>query len=77
MKVAHLNRIRNREHRARKRFMTTHHLVPKSRGGNGDKKNLLRLWSDKHEAFNTLFGPSSTIDEAIAVLKRLKQIHDL
>jgi hypothetical protein len=57
--------------------MTKHHLVPKSKGGNGDKNNLLRLWSDKHEAFNILFGSDATIDEAIALLYRLKRIRNL
>jgi hypothetical protein len=60
-----------------KRRMTKHHLLAKSRGGSSKPSNLLRIYSDKHEAFNTLFGSSATIDEAIAILYRIKRAKKL
>lgn len=32
-----------------------HHILPKSRGGNGDEDNLLQLRNSQHRAIHTLF----------------------
>jgi 5-methylcytosine-specific restriction endonuclease McrA len=60
---------RNREFRRR---LTRHHIIPRSRGGGNAKTNLFLLWNNRHEAWHTLFG-NSTIDEAIAILNRIKR----
>jgi hypothetical protein len=50
-----------------------HHLVPKSRGGKSNKRNLLLMDIEKHRQWHVLFG-DKTLEEVIALLKRIKRI---
>jgi len=53
--------------------MSHHHLIPKSRGGKADRKNLLLIRRDKHDLWHILFG-NRTIPEIIALLERVERI---
>ena len=56
---------------AKRKFITKHHLIPRSVGGSNDDWNLLRLnWDEHHEYWHKLFG-NRTIFEVIVLLKRL------
>ena len=35
--------------------LTTHHLIPRSRGGNNDPRNLVDIPNHIHQAFHLLF----------------------
>jgi len=58
-----------------KGVITKHHLIPKSRGGLTNSKNLLRLDLQKHICWHKLFG-NRTLDEVIAELQRVKRIKE-
>lgn len=47
-----------------------HHILPESRGGEGERKNLLLLKTYRHRAWHRLFG-RRTLEEAIALLLRV------
>lgn len=49
--------------RKRKR-LTRHHIFPRSRGGNGDKGNVIKLPDWYHQTWHDLFG-NLTAEEAI------------
>jgi hypothetical protein len=54
------------------RRMSTHHLIPKSRGGKTERTNELRLWRDRHDLFHKLFG-NRTLPEIIVLLQRVQR----
>jgi len=56
----------------RKRWLSRHHLCPKSRGGKDNQENIFILWNQKHEAWHILFG-NRTIPEIIEILKRIEE----
>ena len=58
-----------------KRKTNRHHLVPKSRGGKNEKRNLLTIDIKRHRAWHILWG-NRTLDEVIALLQRLKQVKE-
>lgn len=67
-------RQRKRHRRMGKEKMTRHHLVPKSRGGNGSDSNLLRMkWYQHHTQWHMLFGNLS-LDEIITCLQRIARM---
>ena len=49
-----------------------HHLIPRSRGGGNDRRNLLLIKIDRHETWHRLFG-NLTLNEVIGLLIRLKR----
>lgn len=64
------NRRQKQAKLKKRRWLTSHHLLPKCRGGKGGKENLLQLHWPKHEAWHRLFG-LRTPEEVIAVLQRM------
>ena len=50
-----------------------HHLTPRSRGGKNVCSNLLQMDYNRHSAWHLLF-QNLTLEEIIALLKRLKTI---
>jgi hypothetical protein len=49
-----------------------HHLVPKSRGGSYDKRNLLLFDATKHKYWHMVFG-NRTLSEVIELLLRIER----
>jgi len=52
-----------------------HHLVPRSRGGQGVESNLLRMDISRHNAYHLLFG-NLTLSEVIELLQRIYHIKE-
>lgn len=48
-------RKKKKRKQQRNTYTTKHHLIPKSRGGSNDKKNIKKCSWKKHKAFNILF----------------------
>lgn len=48
-----------------------HHLIPRSRHGNLSVRNLLLIYTEKHQYWHKLFGVL-TLDEVIKLLTRVK-----
>ena len=66
-------RNRNREWRVKERVSRQkHHLIPRNRGGSSSPNNLFLIWNERHDIWHHLFG-NATIDEAIAILYRIKR----
>lgn len=55
------------QHPFRNTFLTKHHILAKIRGGVGSKRNLIKLWRDKHNAYHIIFH-NDTFREALAKL---------
>lgn len=62
---------------------TRHHLIPKARRAElkhiykrEDFQKTLNLWKVKHHLWHSLFG-NQTLNETIAILKRIKRIKKL
>ena len=53
--------------------LTRHHLLPKSRGGNGEPENILYLWVERHRLWHFLFGNNS-LEEIIQILQRIARM---
>jgi len=51
-----------------RRVIDHHHILPRSRGGNGDNGNVIAVSRDKHIAYHTLFGNKKP-DEIVRYLK--------
>ena len=67
-------RASKRERRKAKEFITRHHLIPASRGGQKTEENLLRLkWYKHHEQWHRLFG-NMTLMEIICCLQRIARM---
>jgi hypothetical protein len=47
-----------------------HHILPESRGGDGERQNLILLKTYRHRAWHRLFG-TRTLEEAITLLLRV------
>lgn len=56
----------------KKRRLTKHHIVPRSRGGSNDPENIMWLSEKKHEAWHILFA-NKTIPEIIGLLKKIQK----
>ena len=56
-------------------FKTTHHIRPRSRGGESTSSNLIQLDAYRHNAWHLLFS-NLTIDEVITLLEKLKHIKE-
>ena len=48
-------------------FFTRHHIIPRSRGGSDDTKNIIMKTQREHRAYHILFG-NRTPEEIIALL---------
>lgn len=46
-----------------------HHVLPKSRGGNGEEDNLLHLKNSKHRAIHTLYDNQIIAEQLITTLE--------
>lgn len=73
-----LRRLQKQKHKKRKDGyahpgQNRHHLTPKCRNGKNDETNILWIDIEKHRAWHTLFG-ILTLEEVIALLKRLKEM---
>jgi len=55
----------------KRKSRTSHHIIPKSRGGKIHSENQFVMWNDRHEAWHLLFG-EMTLDEIIETLQRIK-----
>ena len=57
-----------KKHPTRDTFLSVHHLIPKARKMKNTYKphNLLRIWRDKHDAFDRIFS-NDTLDEIISM----------
>ena len=64
---------RSRRKELGKLGMNRHHWLNKSQGGQSNKQNVSWLKIERHRAWHELFGNLS-LDEAIELLTRLKQI---
>ena len=53
-----------------------HHLIPKCRGGNVNRKNLLLIHEGRHRAWHECFGTLS-LSEVIDLLIRLEKVKAL
>ena len=72
-----MSRKRKRRNKKRRRhYLTRHHLIPRSRGGKDNRRNILMLEARKHEVWHILFG-NLTIDEAIELLIRVKKAKEV
>lgn len=64
----------SRRNKKRKRFVTKHHLVCKSRNGKDKEYNIFYLdWHRHHEPWHKLFS-NLTIFEVIELLKRIVEM---
>ena len=60
------NMTKHRNHK-RKNYPSHHHIIPKSRGGNGTSENITIINSVAHEKYHNLFG-NMTPDEIVKYL---------
>jgi len=56
----------------KRRWRNKHHLIPKSRGGNGYHRNLLLIDGELHIKWHQVF-KNRTLDEVIALLVRVRR----
>lgn len=52
-----------------------HHLVPRSKGGDNSRSNLLMIREDRHQLWHKLWG-NKTIDEVLDLLQRMKRMKE-
>lgn len=45
-----------------------HHILPKSRGGNGEEDNLIHIKNSKHRAIHTLFENQIIAEQLITAI---------
>ena len=59
----------------RSRRCNRHHMIPRSRGGHDGKRNIIRLDTERHNAWHFLFGDMSFEEIAKMLLRaiRMKQ----
>ena len=55
-----------------KRYLTRHHLTPKTRNGKDTPENILYIYRNKHDVWHTLFG-NLTLQEVIKLLLRVER----
>ena len=68
------NRLRPKEKgKTNGKMITKHHLIPKSRGGKSNPRNLLLITMEKHRCWHLLFG-NRTLHETIALLQKLEKL---
>ena len=46
-----------------------HHIVPRSKGGNSESKNLIELRDSKHRAIHTLFANKLIAEQLLTTLE--------
>ena len=54
----------------KKKNITRHHILPRSRKGKHEKENILHIEWEKHQSYHILFG-NRTLEEAIELLIRV------
>lgn len=52
---------------------STHHIVPRSKGGNNDEENLIELRETQHRAIHTLHANRLIAEQLITTLDLSKQ----
>lgn len=52
---------------------STHHILPRSRGGNNNEENLLELKETTHRAIHTLYANKLIAEQLITTLDLSKQ----